>query len=58
MAAVRLFSHLKDLCERKIFVPTIYFKNSTELVVHDYHIAEKLLKTLYILYSIYVKCSI
>ena len=42
MAAMRLFSHVKDLCERELFVPAIYFKNSTALVVHDYHVAEKL----------------
>ena len=43
--AVRLFSHVKDLYERELFVPALYFKNSTELVVHDYHVAEKLKKT-------------
>ena len=40
MEAERLFYHVKDLCEQEIFVPTIYFKNSTELLVYDYHVAE------------------
>ena len=41
MALVRLFSHVKDLRKREHFVPAKYFKNSTELVVQDYHVAKK-----------------
>ena len=36
--------HVKDLCEQKISVTAIYFKNSTELAVHGYTVAEKLEK--------------